>query len=175
MKQINYTARHTKLTPDIKKYCERRIQSLEKMLGYPVETDILLSVEKYRNKVEINLKTKGATLNTTEETHDMSSSLLGAFDHIERRVKKNRDKLREKKRRRTREAETYTPQTEPEERSVRLIRSQNFSMKPMSVEEAYVQLESSKGDVLMFRKRQSEGWAVIYRRKDGNFGLIDPE
>jgi len=171
--KINYTARHTKVTSEMKQYCEKRIQSLEKLLGYQIDADVLLSVEKYRQKVEINLKTKMTTVNTVEETHDMSSSLVGAFDHIEKIVKKDREKLRERKRRKIREVETYPSLTEEGNKRKRVIRGQSFTMKPMSVEEAIVQLETRKEEVFLFRTLETENWAVIYRRKDGNYGLIE--
>jgi putative sigma-54 modulation protein len=173
--KINYTARHTKVTDEMKQYCEKRIQSLEKLLGHQIDADVLLSVEKYRQKVEINLKTKMATLNTIEETHDMSSSLVGAFDHIEKRVKKEREKLRERKRRKGREIETFSAPMDEGERPKRVIRGQSYTMKPMSVEEALVQMETSKEEVFLFRTMETENWAVIYRRKDGNYGLIEPQ
>lgn len=173
--KINYTARHTKVTDEMKQYCEKRIQSLEKLLGNQIEADVLLSVEKYRQKVEINLKMKNASLNTIEETHDMSSSLVGAFDHLEKRVKKEREKLRERKRRRVRERETFSVPMEEKKRPKRVIRGQSYTMKPMSVEEALVQMETSKEEVFLFRTVETENWAVIYRRKDGNYGLIEPK
>jgi len=172
--KINYTARHTKVTTEMKKFCEKKVQSLEKLLGPPIEADILLSVEKYRQKVEINLKTKMASLNTVEETHDMSSSLVGAFDHLEKRVKKEREKLRERKRRRIREVKTFSPPVEKGDKPKRVIHSQNFTMKPMSLNEALAQLETSKEEVFLFRTAETENWAVLYRRKDGNYGLIEP-
>ena len=60
--KINYTARNTKVTDEIKQFCERRILALEKLLGNQIEADVILSVEKYRQKVEINLKTRSASL-----------------------------------------------------------------------------------------------------------------
>lgn len=173
--KINYTARHTKMSEEMKEYCEKRIQSLEKQLGNSIDADIFVSVEKYRHKVEINLKTKIASLYTEEETHDMSSSLIGAFDHLEKRVKKEREKLRERKRRKVREVEAYPPGKERTEKPKRVIRSQSYTMKPMSIEEARVQLDTSKEDALLFRTLGTESWAVLYRRKDGNYGLIEPK
>jgi len=171
--KINYTARHTKVTAEIKQYCEKKIESLEKLLGHPVEADILLSVEKYRQKVEINLKTKMATLNTVEETHDMSSALVGAFDHLETRVKKEREKQRERKRRKVREVKTFSPEVKKGEKQKRVIPNQNYTMKPMSLNEALVQLETSKEEAFLFRTGEAENWAVLYRRKDGNYGFIE--
>jgi len=170
---INYTAKHTVITPQIEKVCERRLKSIEKLLGYPVEANCKLSVEKYRQIVEITIKTKGATLNAEEETPDMLSSLGMAFDRIEKRVKKERQKLRERKRRRNKVVEPSAV-PEDEEKKVRVVRSP-YSPKPMSVEEALIHFEAVKKEILVFRKSESERWAVLYRRKDGNIGLIEPE
>lgn len=173
--KINYTARHTKVSEEMKQYCEKRIQSMEKWLGHSIEADILVSVEKYRHKAEVNLKTKTATLHTVEETHDMSSSLAGALDHLETRVKKEREKLKGRKRRKTRAKEAHPSVSEKRERPKKVIRSQNFTMKPLSVEEARAQLETSKEDAFLFRTLEEESWAVLFRRKDGNYGLIEPK
>jgi putative sigma-54 modulation protein len=172
---ISYTARLTELTPNLKKYCEKRIASLEKIFGYPLETNLILSIEKYRNKAEVNVKTKGATLNAVSETQDMFSSLGDVFDNIERRAKKEKEKLRERKRRKSKDTASAPPAEEAPQSVKRVIRSRNYSMKPMSVEEALILFESKKDEVLVFRSFDSGHWAVLYRRKDGNFGLIEPE
>lgn len=172
---INFTARHAEITPEIKKYCEKRAKNLEKFLGYSIEADIILSVEKYRKKVEINVKSKRIALNVAEETHDILNSLGIAFDNIEKRVKKERGKLRERKRRKNREKEVLTPSVEAEEQRRRVIRSNDYSLKPMSLEEALLQFDLNKKEVFVFRKLGYERWAVIYRRKDGNYGLVEPE
>jgi putative sigma-54 modulation protein len=172
--KIKYTARNTKVTDEMKQYCEKKIQSLENLLGYPIHAEIIVSVEKYRQKAEIKLKTKTAMLNTIEETHDMSSSLAGAFEHLEKRVKKEREKLRERKRKRVKEMASF-PAPEEQGKQKRVIRSQSFTMKPMTVEEAAVQMETSEENVFLFRIMETENWAAIYRRKDGNYGLIEPK
>jgi putative sigma-54 modulation protein len=172
--KINFTARQTEISSDMKEYCEKRLLSIEKVLGYSVDADLILSVEKYRHKAEINVKTKGMTLNTVEETQDMASSLSLAFDHIEKRVKKEREKLREKKRRRIRQREEE-PVSFENERQKKVIRSRNFSLKPMTLDEALLQFEVSTKEVLVFRRFESEKWAVLFRRKDGHFGLVEPE
>ena len=115
-------------------------------------------------------------LNTTEETHDTHSSLVQAFDVIEKRIKKEREKLREKKRRRPKESlEALGPETQEEEPGKRIIPSRDYSMKPLSLDEAVLRLEAGKKEVLVFRKFDTEKWAVVYRRKDGHFGLVEPE
>jgi len=171
---LNFTARHARITPDIKEYCQKRMKSLEKILGSSIETDIILSVEKYRNKAEINIKSRRINLNAAEETHDMLTALGAAFDNLEKRIKKEIEKLRERKRRKSREKEVF-PSVEREEQAPRIIKSNDYSLKPMSLEEALLQFNLSQKDVFAFRKMGTEKWAFIYRRKDGNYGLIEPE
>jgi len=171
--KITFTARHTEISPNIREYCEKRLLSIEKVLDYSVDANLILSEEKYRHKAEINVKIKGMTLNTVEETQDMASSLNLAFDHIEKRVKKEREKRRERKRRiRLREEEPAPSESEEQNK---IIRSRNFSLKPMTLDEALLQFESSKMEAFIFRKFESEKWVVLFRRKDGHFGLIEPE
>lgn len=173
---INLTARHTEITPRIRKYCEKRLKPLEKMLGQPLEMDVVCSVEKYRNIVEIKVKTKIGTVNSMAETEDMLMSLGEAFDQLEKRLKKEKAKLREKKRRQKRQKEAFFASTEEaEEPQKKIIPGYEYSMKPMSVEEAVFQLESDKKDVFLFQRVDNGTWSVLYRRKDGNFGLISPE
>jgi putative sigma-54 modulation protein len=172
---INFTARHTSVTPEIRKFCEKRIKSLEKFLGRKIDIDLFLSVEKYRHKVDINVRARKSVLNTVEETHDMLSSLSLAFDNIEKRVKKEREKLRERKRRKNRERESFPLPTEAEEQPRRIIQSHDYSLKPMSLEEAIIQFDLKKKEVFVFRTLGSEKWAVVHRRKDGNYGFIELE
>ncbi|MFP4081295.1 MAG: ribosome hibernation-promoting factor, HPF/YfiA family [Candidatus Aminicenantes bacterium] len=172
---INYTARHAHITPDIKEYCEKRVKNLEKLLEDPLEVDFIFSVEKYRKKAEINIKSRRMALNAAEETPDLMSSLGLAFDNIEKRVKKERGKLRERKRKKRGEREVLVPSEQRKEQQKRVIRSEDYSLKPMPLEEALLQFDLDKRDVFVFRKVGSDKWAVIYRRKDGNYGLVEPE
>ncbi len=172
---IHFTARHTNITPEISRSCERRVKSLEKIFGQKIVVDIILSVEKYRHKAELKVKADKKNLHAVEETHDMFASLGLAFDSIEKRAKKEREKLRERKRRKNRQKAVFSLASEREERRGRIIRSQDFSPKPMTLEEALFQFDLENKDVFVFRKLGSEKWSVIYRRKDGHYGLVEPE
>lgn len=172
---INFTARQTNITPDQKKYCQKRLKSLEKFIGPLSEVDIILTVERYRHRAEINVKARRSSFNAEEETHDMFNSLNLAFDSLEKRMKKEKEKLREHKRRKGREKETFSFSPGSKEEEKRIIQSQDYSLKPMTLEEAVLQFEFNKREVFVFRSSGSEKWAVIYRRKDGNIGLIEPE
>jgi putative sigma-54 modulation protein len=103
------------------------------------------------------------------------NSLNLAFENLEKKVKKEREKWREKKRRKGRERKQFPAAVEMEAGTKRIVRSEDYSLKPMEVEEALLQFDLEKKDVFLFRRSGSEKWAVIYRRKDGNYGLIEPE
>jgi len=172
---VHFTARSTDLTPEVRKHCEKRLKALEKLLDTALEVDIILSAQKNRSRAEIHVLAKGAGLVVVEETPDMFESLNRAFDSLEKKVKKERAKFRERKRRKGRERKDLGIETEAEEPARRILQSQHFSLKPMSVEEAAVELGLKNREVFVFRKQGSEKWAVIYRRKDGHYGLVEPE
>lgn len=172
---VNFTARQTVLTPDIKQYCQKRLKSLEKLMRTVIEVDIILTTEKNRNKAEIHVKAKGASLVVIEETQEMFESLKLAFDYLAKKVKKEREKFREKKRRKGRERKDFETALEGAESEKRIIRSHDYSPKPMPIEEAVLEFDLTKKDIFVFRKEGSEKWAVLFRRKDGHYGLIEPE
>ena len=172
---LHFTARKTDLTPDVRQYCEKRLRALEKLLGSELDVDIILSVAKSRNRAEIHVTAKGTSLVVEEETPEMLNSLNRAFASLEKKFKKEREKFREGRRRKGRERKEFALLAEAEEPERRLVRSSNYSMKPMSVEEAVLQLDVKNRDVFVFRKECSEKWAVLFRRKDGNIGLVEPE
>jgi len=172
---VHFTARRMEITPEVRAFCEKRLKALEKLMGFVIEVDLILSVQKYRHKVEIHVKAKGAGLIVMEETHDLMNSLNLAFENLEKKVKKEREKWREKKRRKGRARKQLAYPREKEEETPRVVRSDDYSLKPMLLEEALLQFDLEKRDVFLFRKSGSEKWAVIFRRKDGHYGLIDPD
>jgi len=173
---VHFTARQMDLAPEVKAYCEKRLKALEKLMASVIEVDLILSVEKYRYKAEIHVKTRGSGLMVVEETHDLMNSLTLAFENLEKKVKKEREKWREKKRRKGRERKQLAIPPVQEMEIPRVMRSGDYSLKPMLLEEALLQFDAEKRDVFLFRKSGSaEKWAVIFRRKDGHYGLIDPD
>ena len=172
---IHFTARQAVLTPEIKDYCESRLAGLTNLGRDILDVNIILGVQRKRNRAEIHVKAKGGGLVVVEESPDMMSSLNKAFDNVETKVKKEREKWRERKRRGGRERKEFGAGPEAVEPARRVIRSPNFSAKPLSLDEALAQFEFKNREVLVFRREGSEGWAVLYRRKDGHFGLVEPE
>jgi putative sigma-54 modulation protein len=172
---VHFTARQAVLTPEIQDYCEKRLSRLKGLSGDILDVNIILGVQKIRSRAEIHVKAKGASLVVTEESRDMMSSLNQALDSLEKKIKKDREKWRERKRRGGRERKEFVPLPEAAEPDKRVIRSPNFSANPLSLEEALAQFEFKNREVLVFRREGSGRWSVLYRRKDGNYGLVEPE
>jgi len=171
---VRYTARQADLTPEIKTYCEKRLARLKTLLDGILDVNFILTIQRGRSKAEIHVQAKGRGYVIVEETLDMVESLSKAFDTLETRIRKDRTKLREKKRRggRERRAGALGPVApEPENR---VIRANFFSAMPMTLEEAIVQLDAKDKEVFLFRREGSKTWAAVYRRKDGQYGLVEP-
>jgi putative sigma-54 modulation protein len=133
-------------------------------------------MEKYRHRVELKLKWRGGLVTTEAETEDMMASFGEAFDQLEKRIKKEKEKQREKKRRSAKSKETPLVESQASSPPAkRIIPSHDYSLKPMNLEEAILQLESNRREVFLFLNQATGNWNVIYRRKDGHYGLINPE
>jgi len=172
---VNYTARQATLTPEIRTYCEKRLARLKNLVDDVLDVNVILIVQKSRNKAEINVRAKGGGLVVVEETLDMMDSLNKAFDTLEKRIRKERAKWRERKRRGGRERKVLAPALEVPEVEKNIVRANYFSLKPMSLEEAVEELDAKAKEVFLFRREGSQEWAAVYRRKDGHYGLVEPE
>jgi putative sigma-54 modulation protein len=169
---VRYTTRQADLTPEIKAYCEKRLARLKNLLDGLLDINVILSIQKGRSRAEVHVQAKGRGFVVVEETLDMIESLNRAFDTLETRIRKDRDKLRERKRRGVRKgAAPAVVAPEPENR---VIRANFFSPTPMTLEEAIVQLDAKDKEVFLFRREGSKSWAAVYRRKDGQYGLVEP-
>ncbi|MBC7349422.1 MAG: ribosome-associated translation inhibitor RaiA [Candidatus Aminicenantes bacterium] len=171
---VNFTARRTELTDEIKEYCQKRLERMEKILRDVLEINIILSEQRSRKKVDLQIKRRGEDFVISEETTEVFNSLNQAFDSLEKKIVKERRKMIQK-RRRAASRELPLPGMEGLEPAPRLLRLPYFSDKPITIQEALLQLEEGKKEVFLFRKEGSESWAAVFRRKDGQVALVDPE
>ena len=193
--QVNVTFRHIAATDALRRYADEKVQRVAKYLHRPIDAHVILSVVKRRHIAEIVLNADRTTLKVKEETGDLYSAIDAASDKLEQRARKHTSKMRSHKlptptlRRRTAEVVPLAPASSGPGLRMDVIRADSFSrrngpeiirttrlpVKPMSVEEAVMQMDLMSNDFLVFRNATSEGLAVVYRRKDGNYGLIEPE
>ncbi len=178
--QIATTFRHMEASEALKSYAEEKLGRVQKYIDEPIVAQVFLSVEKIRHIAEITITAKGITIKASEETNDMYAAIDAVLDKIERQLRRYKEKIKEHKpsgevqeRKVTKsivEAESLGVQQEPV-----IIKSKTFSIKPMSVEEAVMQMDLLHKDFLVFTDSVTEDINVIYRRKDGNYGLIEPQ
>lgn len=175
--QINMTFRHLEATPGLKDYIEGKLQKAKKYLHEPIEAHVVLSAAKFRYTVDVSITAdNGVAINGTESMEDIHAAIDNVIDKIERQIKKQLSKAKRPKEKGY-EFKMHVLSAEQEEAETKpqIIRSKDYPVKPMSLEEAIEQLKASKNDFVIFTNAQTEAVNVIYRRKDGNYGLIEPE
>lgn len=166
--------RNIEVTPAIKSYAEDKISRFERYLSNITEAAVTLTVEKYRHKTEVLLKVNGVLMQAEGTTGDLYSSIDEVVDKLETQVKKYKEKLVEHRKGEGRTAGLSETTTEPEPETGKIIKKKSFDMKPMSPDEAVMQLELTGHNFFVFSNQSSGTINVIYRREDGNFGLIEP-
>ncbi|MBN1938971.1 MAG: ribosome-associated translation inhibitor RaiA [Candidatus Aminicenantes bacterium] len=173
---VHFTSRHLLLPPELKAYARKRLGALEPFLDSGAEVDVILSAEKNRLRAEILVRGRRDRVRVAEDGRDLAAVINEAFDVLERKFHKEREKTREKKRRGRREARKAIPAEKPAEPSPRVVRFDYYAAKPLSIGDALIEFNLRRKEVLMFRPEEEEDrWAVLFRRKDGSFGLVRPE
>ena len=176
--QILVTFRHVEPTSPLKAYAEEKLGRVKKYLRRPVEAHVILAVSKERHVAEITLKADHVTMFAEETTHDLYSAIDLAVDKLEHQAQRLHERRRHHKGgANARGAEPKAPSRSNREAMdvPQVVRIQRVSAKPMSVEEAVAELSASTDEFLVFTNSSSERLAVLYRRRDGNYGLIEPE
>jgi len=173
--QINVTFRHIEPSPPLKAYAEEKLSRIRKYLKEPIEAHLVLKVEKFRHRAEASVDANGTRLNATEETEDMYSALDLLADNLEAQAKKNKEKSSRKKGsgKNLLNAEGNSRQNPEEPEEPLVIRTEQVFAKPMDIDEAVMQLNISNGEFMVFTNRHSNRVNVLYKRKDGNLGLIE--
>ncbi|MEW6368120.1 MAG: ribosome-associated translation inhibitor RaiA [Acidobacteriota bacterium] len=173
--KVLLTGRGFDITPAIKSFVNERIEKLGKFLDEIIEVHCILTVEKYRHQAEVSVHTRRRKLSSTALSGDMYSSLQSVFNKLETQAKKLKEKRKERKRKDSEKRVTQVEPTPAGELSGRIVRVDNFNLRPMSAEDAVLRMTTDKSDFFVFRSITTDSVAVVYRRKDGNVGLIEPE
>lgn len=195
--RINVTFRHMEATDALREHAEKRVRRVAKYVHRPIDAHVILSVVKRRHIAEVVLNADRTTMTAKEETGDLYSAIDLAGDKLEHRARKHTEKISSHKvsarsRRAQIEAPEATALPEPQEtpslrmdvlradsfgrrKGPEVMHSKRLPVKPMSVEEAVLQMDLMSNEFLVFRNAASDALAVVYRRKDGHYGLIEPE
>lgn len=166
---ITISFRHLDPDESVKKYAEEKIARLQKFVEVPLDVHAVLSLErKYRHRIDVMFTLNGVVINAHEVMDDMHAAIDKILDKLERRLTRYRDKL--KKYRENKPKRSITTQ---EETGSKIIITKTINAKPMDPEEATMQLEASGDSFIIFSNTENSNICLAYRRKDGNFGLIE--
>ncbi len=180
---INFTFKNFEPSEHLKKYAQRRFEKISKYVGGKgdnSELNINLSVDKYRHRAEVVFIGDKLHISANESSEDMYSSIDLVLDKLEAQVRKNREKTKDKRKGakgRVNPVQTQFFQYSESgdgTRERKIVESDNFEPKPMDVDEAAEQLDNLNCDFLVFQNSETDRVNVIYRRKNNDFGLIDP-
>ena len=180
MGDVSVTFRHLEATPAIRDYVVEKASKIRSYFGDSNEIAVVLSSQKHRYTAEIILKAGKITVTAKEETDDMYSAIDIAVDKVDRQITKHKEKLKHHKVNTTAQTttdsfDTFSAQSKGKDTPPKIIKRENMYAKPMSLDEAVLQLGLLDSDFLVFINASTEKVNVIYHRKDGDYGLIEPE
>jgi len=180
--RLELTGRHVTITPSIRKLVDEQLKHLLRMLNdSAVSGQIVLTKEKSRVHCDATLHARGEKfLHGEASGRDLESALAAAVDKIDRQAQRIKGKWNERKRRGAspRKMVAVPPVAPPSEdgtSQVRIIRARRYAVKPMTIDEAAMEVGNDTNAFLVFRNAVNEEITVLFRRTDGNLGLIEPE
>ena len=172
--RITVKGKNIAVTPALRQYVEKKLSKLERYFENIDEAIATLSVEKERHIVEVTVPLNGGMLlRGEEETNDMYASVDLIMEKLERQIEKYKTKIA-RKMKDGKLLDLAAGQEKAAEEEPRLVRTKRFAMKPMPVEEAILQMNLLGHDFFVFSNAETEEVNVVYRRRDGNYGLIEP-
>src|SRR5262245_5659676 len=177
--RLQVKGRNLEVSEQIRKYAEDKLGKLDRLVADPTRVELELLVEKNPsitdNQVaEATVWTKGPVLRARESSTDIKASIDQLVDKLERQVKRYREKRREAPRRHP-PPPAEAPPVDLEDTSTEITKTKQFAVNPMTPDEAVLQLELVGHDFFVFRNAESDGINVVYRRRDGHYGLIEPQ
>ena len=180
--RLALTGRHVEITPALQRLVEKKVGKLDRLLNDGlVSAQVVLTLEKHRHVVDIRAHARGDhVLHGLGDTDAWETSFSEAIEKIAQQLQKVKGKWQQRKRRAApakviAAAEAAAPEPAPEEERIpRIMRASRYLVKPMTVEEAAMEVEAGADAFLVFRNASTDSINVLYRRKDGNLGLIEP-
>lgn len=179
--RIEYTGRHLEVPGELRALCERKFLKLAKVLHGITDAKVVLSADKHRQIAEVSVHSPHLTLTASDESADAGASLATVIEKLTRQAQRQVGKRQERKRRGPSRATALWSgilgrgAEAGSDGRPRVIRSRRFVVKPMTVDEAVLEVGGSDEGLLVFRNAVTFRVNVLYQRKDGNLGLIEPE
>ena len=175
--KFTFTEKKVQVSDELRAYAEKKIGKLDRFFKLESEAFVTFEIERGRHKAEVTINNNGIFYRVTEVTSDMYASIDSAVAAIESQVRKNKSRLERRLRdgaleREVKPSVSYAASDEEEE--FRIIRTKRFPIKPMTVEEAILQMNLLDHEFFVFRNQDNRGmFSVVYRRKSGGYGFIE--
>lgn len=172
--KVTVVAKNIELTSALKEIVEKKIRKLEKYFEGDVSAKATLSVQKSRHTIEVTIPFNGVILRGEESTDDMYKSLDLVGDKLERQIRKQKTRLSRRNGGSVRFAEIKDNDMNVSDEGA-LVKVKKFGVKPMNSEEAILQMDLLGHNFFVYQDADSSKVNVVYKRKDGNYGLLEPE
>ena len=162
----------------VKEAIEKKLSRLDKYFSEDTEAKVVLSYTKDMQKIEVTIPTKLGLIRAEEESRDIMTSIDDAVDSIVAQIKKLKKKIIDKRQSATSFSQLFIEEIDEEgaeDEQIRIVKTKRFELKPMDAEEACLQMDMLGHNFFVFRDAQTNEVNVVYKRKDGAYGLIEPE
>jgi putative sigma-54 modulation protein len=174
--KVDFTGRQTGVPDEVRRLAERKLAKVRRLLPSVTRAHVILSADKHRQVAEVSVHSRQLDLAAVEVTGDPRLSVSGAIEKLLRQAQRQRAKRRERKG--AASPRLPPPAAAPDRgdgEAPRVVRSRRVAVKPMTLEEAALEMSGRADGVLVFRDAATERVGVLFRRRDGNLGLIEPE
>ncbi|MEN8905932.1 MAG: ribosome-associated translation inhibitor RaiA [Clostridiales bacterium] len=172
------SGKHINVTDALKEKIKKKLGKVGKYFSESTEAQVTMSVEKVRQIIEVTIHYNGVVFRAEVATDDMYSSIDKAVDILERQIRKNKTRLEKRLHKdafKSIEDSENEQSAIEEEHNYEVVKSKKFAIKPMTVEEAILQMNLVGHEFFVFSNADTKEVNVVYKRKDNNYGLIEPE
>ena len=170
---FTFIGKKVEVTDELRAYAEKKIGKIDRLFRTESDASVTFRTERGRCTAEVTLRNNGMIYRVSEVTSDMFASIDSAVAAIERQVRKNKTRLEKRLREGAFERTAEIIPEEDENEEFRIVREKRFSIKPMTPEEAILQLDLLGHEFFAFRNEEEDGvFAIVYKRKNGGYGLI---
>ena len=176
---MNISIRGSKvtITDAMKEYAEEKLSKLNKYMedAASVNANVIVKIPNHLHKVEITIPLKSVILRVEEEQEDFYAAIDVLVDKLERQIRKNKTRLESKKMKEAKEFAFDYIEEIKDDNDTKIVKRKKIEVKPMSEEEAILQMELLGHDFYMYKDAETGTPALVYKRKDGNYGIIEAE
>ncbi|MGD0819520.1 MAG: ribosome-associated translation inhibitor RaiA [Desulfomonilia bacterium] len=173
--QTDITFKNIDSSDALKDYAFKRLSKMDRYIDRTAEAHVVLSVEKRRHKADVTLTADGTVINAVEITEDLYAAIDMVMDKLERQLKKYKEKLQGKKTQQGKAATVAAAPPVSKKAKQRLIYEKNYPVRPMSVDEAVMEMGEAPQNFIIFQNTDSKQLNLIYKRQDGELALVEPQ